>query len=227
MVGVLHLKSRKRNTKMRQSTLLAVAGVGILATATALTAFADEQNFSFSDFDSVEASAGVDVVLRQGDYSVRAEGSEKALERLKVEKRGRTLHIGRRNTTFSWGTTGPVTVTVSAPNYAGLSASSGSDVSGSGLRLTDVSVSVSSGADMELAGSCEELTVSVSSGSDFDGEDLHCQNVTASASSGADANVWAARSLVGSASSGGDIDVYGEPESITKNTSSGGSVRPS
>lgn len=213
---------------MRQTTLLAVAGVGIFAGATALAAFADEQNFSFSDFDSVEASAGVDVVLRQGNYSVRAEGSEKALERLKVEKRGDTLHIGRRNTSgFNWSSGGSVTVTVSAPGYTAISASSGSDVSGSGLNLTDVSVSVSSGADMELAGSCEELTVSVSSGSDFDGEDLHCQNVTASASSGADANVWAARSLVGSASSGGDIDVYGEPESITKNTSSGGSVRPS
>lgn len=213
---------------MRQTTLLTALGVGVLASAVALPAFADKQTFSISGFDSVEASAGVDVILRQGGFSVEADGSEKALERLKIEKRGDSLHISRRSGGgLNWGTSGKVTVTVTAPRYVALSASSGSDVEGSDLDLKDVTISVSSGADMELSGSCDALTVSVSSGSDFEGEGLHCQTVTASASSGADADVWAARSVVGDASSGGDIDVHGQPASITKNTSSGGSVNPS
>ncbi len=213
---------------MRRTHFLAVAGAGVLASTVALAAFADEQTFPITGFDSVEASAGVDVVLRQGAYSVHADGSEEALERLKIEKRGDTLHIGRRSTSgFSWRSSGSVTVTVTAPDYTAISASSGSDVDGANLDLSDVAVSVSSGADMELSGSCEALTVSVSSGSDFQGESLQCQTVTASASSGADANVWAARSVVGNASSGGDIDVHGQPASITRNTSSGGSISPS
>lgn len=211
---------------MRRTTLISVAAVGIFASATALSAFADEQDYSFEDFDEIDASAGVDVVLRQGAFAVHAEGSENALDRLKIEKRGDTLHIGRkRQNGFNWGSSGSVTVTVSAPAYTAISASSGADVEGGNLQLRDVAVSVSSGADMELSGSCEELNVSVSSGSDFDGEDLHCQSVTARASSGADANVWAARSVIGDASSGGDIEVYGNPESISRDTSSGGSVR--
>lgn len=211
---------------MRQTTLIALAGAGLLASATAFSAFADEQTYSFSDFDSIEASAGVDVVLRQGGFAVHAEGSDEALERLKIEKRGDSLHITRR-TNRGWGRSGRVTVTVSAPNYRSLSASSGSDIDGENLDLADLAVSVSSGADIELAGSCASLTVSVSSGSDFEGEGLRCQTVTASASSGADANVWATGSVVGTASSGGDIDVFGDPASITRNTSSGGSVRKS
>ncbi len=213
---------------MRQTKLLAALGVGVIAAAAVTAAYADEQSFSITGFDEIDASAGVNVILKQGGYSIRADGSEKALERLRVEKRGDTLHIGRRsNGAFNWGSSGKVTVTVSAPDYQAVEASSGADVAGANLELTSIVVSVSSGADVELAGSCDDLTVSVSSGSDFDGEQLRCQTVTASASSGADANVWAARSVVGSASSGGDIDVHGQPASITRNTSSGGSIRPS
>lgn len=208
---------------MRQTVLIAAAGAGLVAVSAA-SAFADEQSFNYSDFDGVAASAGVDVVLSQGSFSVEAEGSERALDRLKIEKRGDTLHISRRSGNWNWGSSGRVTVSVSAPDYQSISASSGADVEGDGLDLRDLSISVSSGADVDLEGSCEALSVSVSSGSDFDGEHLRCQTVTASASSGADANVWAARSVVGNASSGGDIDVFGNPESITRNTSSGGSV---
>lgn len=213
---------------MRQTTLISAAIAVVLGSATALQAHAYEQSYSFADFDAIDASAGVDVVLRQGAFDVRAEGSEKSLERLKLEKRGDTLHIGRKNRSgLSWGSSGRVTVTVTAPNYAAISASSGSDVDGENLRMADVAISVTSGADIGLSGSCEALTVSVSSGSDFDGERLQCQTVTASASSGGDADVWAAKSLVGKASSGGAIEVYGDPQSITRDTSSGGSIRKS
>ena len=213
---------------MRQTTLISTTVAIVLASAAALAAHADEQSFSFTDFDGIDASAGVDVVLQQGAYDIRAEGSERALERLEIKKRGDTLHIGRKSRSgWSWGSSDKVTVTVSAPDYSAISASSGSDVAGANLQFSDVAVSVSSGADIELAGSCDALTVSVSSGSNFDGERLQCQTVSASASSGADADVWAARSLVGEASSGGDIKVYGDPQTITRDTSSGGSVRKS
>jgi hypothetical protein len=182
------------------------------------------RDYALSGFTKVNASAGVNVILRQGPYAVHAQSRRGDLSDLVLEVRGDTLKIGREQEWFNWGRRPDYTITVSAPDYQGIDASSGSDVDGQSLALRNLSVDVSSGADVDLAGSCTDLHVDVSSGADFDGSRLQCETASVGASSGADADAFATRTARGDASSGADITFHGRPAAISQDTSSGGSV---
>ena len=60
---------------MRQSTLLITAAAVAIVTAAvvALPAFADSKTYGLSGFDRVDVSAGIDVTLSQGPFSIRAD----------------------------------------------------------------------------------------------------------------------------------------------------------
>jgi hypothetical protein len=230
---------------MRRVVILPFVALGLAAAvALNLPAEADSKSYNFNGFEGVAVSAGVNVVLKQGPFSISATGSAKDLERLEIEKRGDVLNIGRKSSMGINWSSGQVVVTVTAPRYASIAASSGSDVDGANLSLEDSSVSVSSGADLDLkevsaarlditvssgsdadmTGSCKSIVVDVSSGADFDGSGLKCETAKASASSGADVDIWASKSADGDASSGGDITFLGNPATRTEDTSSGGDV---
>lgn len=209
---------------MRQ-LLLPAATLAALAATFALPAQAETRSFPLSNFDKVSASAGVRVILKQGPYAVSVEEPEGKFDRLKLEVRGSTLVAGRNNNSRWFGREPEYTITVSAPGYRTLNASSGSHVEGDSLRLDDFKVQVSSGAHAELSGACKDITVEVSSGSHFSGEDLKCESATVEASSGAHADAYATTAATGDASSGARINFHGKPANLSKDTSSGGSVR--
>jgi hypothetical protein len=211
---------------MRSSTLLLTAAAVAVVTAAlvALPAFADSKTYSLSGFDQVNVSAGIDVTFTQGPYSVRADEPNGNFERLIIETRGNTLRISRKNNWLDWRGV-DYAVTVSAPNLTAVDASSGSAFEGQNLSLRDLKVDVSSGANVEISGSCAGLRVDVSSGADFEGEALKCETASVDASSGADADAFASRSASGNASSGANVTFHGRPPEMTKDTSSGGSVR--
>ena len=115
-----------------------------------------------------------------------------SLDNLIVEVVGKTLRVSRKQTMMNWG--GPrYRVSVSAPAYSALEASSGSSLDGSGLQLVDLDVDVSSGAQMHVSGVCKTLRVGISSGASFDGEGLKCEAANIDASSGAHAEAFATR----------------------------------
>jgi hypothetical protein len=143
---------------------------------------------------------------------------------LVVEVRGDTLHIGRNHSMFNWGGGPRYRVTVSAPSYSRFEVSSGASLDGSGLQLADLRVEVSSGARLELSGSCTTLNADLSSGAQFDGESLKCDAADVDASSGARADAFASNSANASASSGANVTFHGNPATLEKDTSSGGSV---
>lgn len=212
---------------MRHSLkLLASAFAASAVFATLATANADTKGYPLNNFDKVDVSAGIEVVLKQGAFDVKVETPNKAdFDKIEIDARGGTLHVGRKSNFINWGPGPRFTVTVSAPTYSAVEASSGSHVDGGGLNVHDMKVSVSSGAHVELAGACTTLKVNTSSGAHFDGGDLKCESASVDASSGGHAEAFATRSADGDASSGGHVTFHGQPASLTKNTSSGGSVR--
>jgi hypothetical protein len=211
---------------MRSSILLmTAAGVAVVTAAlVALPAFADSKTYNLSGFDRVDVSAGIDVTFTQGPYAVRADEPNGNFDRLIIEVRGKTLRIARENSWFNWRGV-DYHVAVSAPALIGVDASSGSAFEGRNLSLRDLDVDVSSGADVELAGSCAGLRLDISSGARFEGEDLKCETASVDASSGANADAFAARNATGNASSGANVTFYGKPAELVKDTSSGGTVR--
>ncbi|MEZ5896866.1 MAG: head GIN domain-containing protein [Parvularculaceae bacterium] len=204
-----------------KTALLTASAITLLA---ASAAYAETQNFSFTDFTGVSVSAGVDAdIAVGGDYSVVAEGSDKALERLKMKVSNGELQIGRK-ATIGWRRGDDVHVSITMPSMQALEVSSGASADVTGVDAGSFDIDVSSGGSADVAGTCEDLNVDVSSGGDIDARSLECRNAVADASSGGSADIYASESINGDASSGGSVDIYGSPQRIGKNTSSGGSV---
>lgn len=198
----------------------------LLASAAALPASAETRSYSQTGFTEVDSSAGVTVILKQGPFAISAEEPRGRFDKLRIETKGSKLIVSRESFS-SWLSRGPdFTVTVTAPSLKAVSASSGSELEGEGLKFADLEVEVSSGANVELSGTCASISISASSGANFDGEDLKCENATVDASSGANVDVWASKTATGDASSGADVNVHGGA-AITKDTSSGGSFSAS
>ncbi|MBG7629336.1 MAG: DUF2807 domain-containing protein [Bacteroidetes bacterium] len=104
-----------------------------------------------------------------------------------------------------------------------LDSSSGSSIKIS-VNAQEVTSESSSGANIKIFGKTTIFSANSSSGSSIDADQLESVDAYAKASSGANINVNASGKLTAKASSGGDIDFEGNPTSINKDTSSGGSV---
>jgi hypothetical protein len=205
--------------------LLAFPLAGCVVGLTEGKPYSEAQRHAYSNFDRVDVSAGVQTVISQGPFDVRAEILEgDNFDNLVVEVRGDTLHIGRKPMPWNWSGAN-YRVNVSAPAYKGFDVSSGARLDGSNLALKDVDVDVSSGASVELRGACTAITVDVASGAQFDGEGLRCDTARIDASSGANAQAFATQMADGNASSGANVTFHGRPAQLHEDTSSGGSVQ--
>ncbi len=214
---------------------------GCIATAGGPT---ETRDYALSGFDSINAGSGIDVVLAQGPFAVKAEAPEGKLDSIVIEQSGRELKIGRKSDMTWFGSTGRYVVNVSAPAYASIAASGGADVDATslqsdvlaldasggadiniqGARIGILQASTSGGGDIDLAGTCTSATVTANGGGNFDGEDFDCDTVTASASGGGDIDVGARTTATGNASAGGDVRFHGSPTNVTANKNAGGDV---
>ncbi len=93
------------------------------------------------------------------------------------------------------------------------------------LRCQEVRVDASSGAEVLLEGKAKKMYFDVSSGASIDAFDLLVSEASGDASSGASVRLNCTDLLNAEASSGGEIRFRGNPCTIQKHTSSGGSVR--
>lgn len=233
MPGAMDVRPRRRRNKranlMQRAFLLlipaaaAFAASGCVVGSASGAPYSESLRSTYTGFEKVDASAGVEVIVAQGNFDVKAEGDD--LKNLIVEVQGKTLHIGRKQTMMmGWGGSPRYRVTVSAPAYSGFEVSSGASIDGASLQLADLQIDVSSGARIELAGACKTLRVDISSGAQFDGEGLKCETANVDASSGAHVEAFAARTAEGNASSGASVSFHGHPTVLEKDESSGGSV---
>jgi hypothetical protein len=194
----------------------------VLVLATAGAAHADQR--ALSGFTRVSANAGADVevIVGQG-YSVNVTGRD--AERISTRVSGDRLIIEPvRN---GWFTRGPrdARVRVTMPRVEGLSASSGADLTATGVNGGDVDLDSSSGADLRVSGACATFRADASSGADIHAQDLRCENGSVDVSSGADVRIYASGRLDVDASSGGGVVAYGNPGIGNIDMSSGGSLR--
>jgi hypothetical protein len=197
----------------------------LFAATLAAPALAAEKTFDLKNFEAVSVSAGIKAeVSVGGDYSVRAVGEAEDIARLDIRVEDNALDIGRKRTEMPWRKRGPLTVHVRLPKLKAFDVSSGAHAGATGVAGGPFAMDASSGGHLSVSGSCDALSVDVSSGGHIEGEGLKCRTGAADASSGGHASIHVADSLVADASSGGHIEVYGDPENVTTETSSGGNI---
>jgi len=195
------------------------------------------------DFNSVRGSSGLDVYLTEGDENkIVVEADENLMDVIETEIVNGKLKIGT-NQNISRSKAQKVHVTyvklesveassgadvignsVIKNEYLSLSSSSGADLEVD-VMAKDLHADVSSGADLKVSGRATNLHASASSGSDLKARDLEVKKCEAKASSGADIVVNVSEEMVGKASSGGDIKYYGDPTAVSVKDGASGSVR--
>ena len=191
-------------------------------------------------FTAIRGSAGLDVVLEQGDEAkIVVEADENLLDIIETEIVEGKLKIGTKE---NIGRSKAKKVYVTYTSLNTIEASSGADViansvvksenltldcsSGSDLEVDIfakyVIAETSSGADLKVSGKATNLDASASSGSDLNAKDLLVINCTADVSSGAEITVNVKEKLISETSSGGDVHYYGNPGNVSKNESKSG-----
>ena len=192
-------------------------------------AFAEDiRNFDLAAFDKIEIASGVTAQITVGgEQSVRVETNKGDYDDLVIKVKGGVLEI-RQDWKKGWR------ISSKKPRYKliatvadlnSVDASSGSNLSATGISAGDFSVEVSSGASVKLGGTCDQIDAKGSSGAGASAKNLVCNNADARASSGASLVLHADTGVEAKASSGGTITVYGGAQKVSTRKSSGGSVR--
>lgn len=195
------------------------------------------------DFNGVRGSAGMDVFLTEGsENKVVVEADENLMEYIETYVENGTLKV---TTKKSIGRSKSQKVHVTYVSLESIEASSGADVignsviknetlslsssSGADLEVEilakEVYASTSSGADLKVSGKATRLIADASSGSDLKARELEVISCKAEASSGADITVNVKEQMEGHASSGGDIKYYGDPSDVSVRDGASGDVR--
>ena len=193
------------------------------AASIALIAVAAAAPRNVAGFSAVSARSGTDVEVTVGPaFSVDVSGRD--ADRIVTRVSGDTLIVETRRG-WSWRGRSQARVRVTMPHVDGLSASSGADLTVTGVNAAEIRLDASSGADLRVSGSCGRFRADASSGSDIHAQNLRCENGSADVSSGADIRIYASNRLDVDASSGGGVVAYGDPGIGDIDLSSGGSLR--
>jgi Putative auto-transporter adhesin, head GIN domain len=165
--------------------------------------------FNLSGFDAIIAHSGIDVVLKQGPFSVSAETPKGRIDKIVITQNGTTLDIGRKEEVvmFNWGWNERYVVTVAAPNYTSISSSGGADVDIDPLKAETLNLTAHGGADVNLAGlTARKLSVTTSGGADVNAKALQLGDVTSTSSGGGDLRLaGTCKTITIEASSGADV----------------------
>lgn len=195
------------------------------AASIACHASADEtKSYDNEGFTKLKTSAGVSVTFETApDYSVNATFKKGTPENLKIRQYGDTLTLSQKN--GKWGKSYNIHVHITGPELSEIHASSGSTFSATGIAAQDFEVDASSGASVDLSGTCTDFEAEASSGSSIDAKDLECQRAEVDASSGASVRAYATDYAESDPSSGASVRFYGNPaEQKAKKSWSGGST---
>jgi hypothetical protein len=205
----------------------------------AQTGSAGQRSFDVGAFQSVSLAGAHDVIVTVGGPpSVRAEGDAEALERLEVRVEGGVLRLEtRRNSWFSGGSRGSVTVHVTAPSLNGASIGGSGDmridrvqaeafessISGSGdleigtLQARRVEFSVTGSGDIRASGAAEEAEISIAGSGSVELDSLQVRRASVSIAGSGDVAIQASEAVDGSIMGSGNVTVRGPARcSVTK-----------
>jgi len=214
--------------------------------ATSGGSFADGETIGTTDsnpgeFEGVTLAGPDNVVFTTGDdYSIRAEGDEDEIEKLRYKISGSQIKIGRTNGR-SWSRSDKVTVFVSAPSLklAKLAGSgdmevdsiTGEDtelsIAGSGnIKVASVEAKalkskIAGSGSMSLSGEAEEIDISIAGSGDIEGKDLKVDEADISVAGSGDVELSSDGKVEAKVMGSGDVRIHGDAECKSRAMGSG------
>lgn len=207
--------------------MISFVALATLALVAATGAHAEEQRaFDLDSFDRIDVSAGVAIVAEAGkEQTIIVKTDNGDFTDFKIGVRNGALYVSRDYNRLRWHSKkSAYKVIVTAPSLRGLEASSGAHAKLINISAPRFDADLSSGAHASIEGECENCVIDLSSGAHLDAKRLDCESVDIDVSSGGHGKVSASRSVVADASSGGHFTVYGDPQRVSIDKSSGGRI---
>lgn len=201
---------------------MAAAALGASISASAQ----DERQFDLETFDRIDVSAGIVVIAESGaPQSITVKTDKGDFTDLKIKVKNGALYVSREYNGLRWHSKkAAYKVLVTAPTIRGLDASSGSHAKIKNVSAPRFVVDLSSGAHASIDGECEDCIIDLSSGAMLDAKKLICETARVDVSSGGHGKLTASGAVIADASSGGHVTVYGDPERVSVDKSSGGRI---
>ncbi len=221
---------------MKTKTILTIILATVAVVSTSAQSKIVKQNHNLATFSSITASGGWDIIISQGDrQSISTEVSENITDRVSLEVKNGTLHIGNKSTRRSFSimnvrnTTQKAYITVTDLNQ--ITSSGGVDINfKTPINTNNFKLNMSGGSDLDdLTLNCNQFVTNLSGGSDADIIFNNVKSIIIDASGGSDLNIRgaSAQSTTLNASGGSDIDIKGATQHLTITASGGSNVSAS
>jgi hypothetical protein len=222
-----------------KASLVAATAAAVLAAP----ALAETKTYSFNAFTKLDIAAGYEVVFTQSpNRSITVDSSD--FSKVTVEQSGDTLKIGRPKDTNLKGRRDPDIVRISGPELKAAELNAGVKFSADNVNTGDLVLDVNAGVEarfrnlkaqtirldanagvkIDLDGTCTKLTIEASAGVEIDAKDLKCREARVDAEVGSQVRVHATDAVTAQAGIGASVQVGGNPKSVDKHASLGGSV---
>ncbi|WP_428407959.1 head GIN domain-containing protein [Hyphococcus sp.] len=200
---------------------------GLAACALSSAAAAETRNFDLAPFEAIEVSAGLKLVATAGrKQTIEVQTDEGDFSDFEIEVEDGVLYLSREWNRLRWHQKkADYKVIVTAPKIEALEASSGSHSTLEEIDARRFNADLSSGSFAVISGRSDNCTVDISSGANLDARGLVCGSANIDVSSGGHGEITVMKALVGDASSGGHVAVFGSPERVNIDRSSGGRIK--
>lgn len=208
-------------------TRSAIVLCSLAASLLALPAAAETKTYNLPKFERIDISTGLHLVADAGGaQSVSVECDNGDFSELNIKVKDGVLVLSREWNRLSWHQNkNDYKIIVTAPNIEALDASAGSYSTLSKIDAGRFTLDLSSGSFVAVNGRSGDCTVDISSGANLEARDLSCENANVDVSSGGHGELTVLKALVGDASSGGHVTVFGSPERVNIDRSSGGRIK--
>lgn len=181
------------------------------------------QTFELRDFDKIDVAGVYELEVMVGeDYSIVISGPSEEMERVQAKVEDGSLVLDQtKQQKRGIGVLHKegVTAKVSLPALSELDVSGVVDGDVSGVDAEAFTVNLSGVGDVDIEGTCTDLTARVSGVGNLNARELECKTARVNVSGVGDAKVYASESVDANISGMGDIDVYGSPAKVEKNDS--------
>jgi Putative auto-transporter adhesin, head GIN domain len=179
------------------------------------------QTRAVAAFSHIDNQDSVDLRLHVGEpQRVRVRAGEKVIDDVRTEVHGGTLQV-----TFDhdgWGGD-DVVVDATVPKLTGVEASGSGDIDVDGIAADAFELRSDGSADIELAGTTEQLDVFLDGSGDADLDGLAARAARVVVDGSSDANVRAAARLQVDVDGSGDVRYHGDP-ALTRNVDGSGDL---
>ncbi len=177
-------------------------------------------------FEQIITKGAFDIIVAVGKpRKIVARGDTAAVSRLRLDVDNGILTLRQvYDQNRSYKEPQRLKVTINMEKLTSVKLQGAGDVSITNVNAKEFVVAMSGAGDVNVAGTCTNLTANISGAGDLDADQLKCQNVAATVNGVGDVSVHASDTINGAISGIGDLVIYGNPKTRTTRATGIGDV---